>query len=75
MPIGVRNLSLRSFELQYLIGVALVSVSLMALEIGLTRIFSCMIWYHLSFLTISLTMLGFSLGGLVLLLFPSLKGS
>ena len=36
--------------MRYLIGVSLVSVSLMALEIGLTRVFSCMIWYHLSVL-------------------------
>jgi spermidine synthase len=58
--------------MRYRIGVAIVSISLIALEIGLTRIFSCMIWYHLSFLTISLTMLGFSFGGLLLVCFPSL---
>ena len=56
----------------YLLGVLFVSVSLIGLEIGITRIFSTMIWYHLSFMAISLAMLGFSLGGILLLLFPSL---
>lgn len=58
--------------MRYHVGVALVSLSLIALQVGLTRIFSSMIWYHLTFLTISIAMLGFSLGGLILLLFPSM---
>jgi spermidine synthase len=57
----------------YMLAVGMISFSLMALEICLTRVFSCMIWYHLSFFTISLAMLGFSLGGLILLFYPSLK--
>ncbi|MEW6441108.1 MAG: hypothetical protein AB1640_09270 [bacterium] len=56
----------------YLLGVLLTSLSLIALEIGITRIFSTMIWYHLSFLAISIAMLGFSLGGILLLFFPSI---
>jgi spermidine synthase len=57
----------------YMFAVGMISFSLMALEICLTRVFSCMVWYHLSFFTISLAMLGFSLGGLILLFYPSLK--
>lgn len=56
--------------MRYLLGVFLVSVSLIGMEIGITRIFSTMIWYHLSFMAISLAMLGFSLGGIFLLAFP-----
>jgi spermidine synthase len=56
----------------YLLGVFLTSLGLIALEIGITRVFSTMIWYHLSFLAISLAMLGFSLGGILLLVFPSI---
>ena len=56
----------------YLLGVFFTSLGLIALEIGVTRVFSTMIWYHLSFLAISLAMLGFSLGGVLVLLFPSL---
>lgn len=59
--------------MNYMLSMGMISCSLMALEICLTRIFSCMIWYHLSFFTISLAMLGFSLGGLILLFYPSLK--
>jgi len=59
-------------EVSYRIGVGIVSFSLVALQIGLTRIFSNMVWYHLTFLTISLAMLGFSLGGLILFFYPRL---
>lgn len=58
--------------MRYHVGVGLISLSLIALQVGLTRIFSSMIWYHLTFLTISAAMLGFSLGGLILLFFPSI---
>ncbi len=59
----------------YHLGVGLISLSLIALQIGLTRIFSSMVWYHLSFLTISVAMLGFSMGGLILLFFPSIAAT
>jgi spermidine synthase len=59
-------------EVSYRIGVGIVSFSLVALQVGLTRIFSNMVWYHLTFLTISLAMLGFSLGGLILFFYPRL---
>jgi spermidine synthase len=55
-----------------LLGIIFVSAGLIALEIGITRVFSTMIWYHLSFMAVSLALLGFSLGGILLLAFPSL---
>jgi spermidine synthase len=58
--------------MRFMLGVFFTSMSLIALEIGITRIFSTMVWYHLSFMAISLAMLGYSLGGIVLLLVPSL---
>lgn len=56
----------------HLLGVFFTCLGLIALEIGITRVFSTMIWYQLSFLAISLAMLGFSLGGILLLVFPSI---
>lgn len=44
-------------------GVALVSGSLVAAELLLTRLFSVQIWYHFAFLAISVALLGGALGG------------
>ena len=44
-------------------GVALISLSILMLEIGLTRIFSVMFKSHYAFLVISLAILGLGLGG------------
>lgn len=44
--------------------VGLVSASVLALELGLTRFFSVMFEYHYSFLLISIAVLGLGLGGL-----------
>ena len=48
----------------------LVSTAMLGIQIGWTRIFSFMIWYHFAFLVISTAMLGFTVGGLLLNLRP-----
>lgn len=47
-------------------GIFLVSATVLLLEISLTRIFSYTIWYHFTYVTISLAMLGFGASGAVL---------
>jgi len=56
-----------------LIVMALVSCSLVALEIAWTRVFSAEYFYTFAFLILSLAILGLGLGGLALRLFPSLN--
>ncbi len=50
-------------------GIFLISFSLLSLQVALTRVFSVLFWYHFSFLVISLALLGFTGGGLLLFLF------
>ena len=50
----------------------LVSSATLGIQIGWTRIFSFLIWYHFAFLVISTAMLGFTVGGLLLNLRPRL---
>jgi hypothetical protein len=50
----------------------LISAAMLGMQIGWTRIFSFMIWYHFAFLVISTALLGFTAGGLVLNLKPRL---
>src|SRR3989304_4345832 len=45
------------FPLRYL-GVGLISMSVLALEVIFTRIFSIMIWYHFAYLVIGVALLG-----------------
>jgi hypothetical protein len=45
------------------LGLFLVSLSGLLFEIGLTRIFSATIWYHFTFVAISVALLGWGLGG------------
>ncbi|MBN1233108.1 MAG: hypothetical protein JXA60_07140 [Candidatus Coatesbacteria bacterium] len=52
-----------------LINIFLVSLSLLGLQVALTRVFSVLFWYHFAFLVISLALLGFTGGGLILYLF------
>lgn len=47
------------------LGVALVSISILMLEIGLTRIFSVMFDFHYAFLVLSTAILGLGVGGMV----------
>lgn len=41
----------------------LISLGVLLLEISLTRLFSVILWYHYAFLSLSLTLLGMSIGG------------
>jgi hypothetical protein len=50
----------------------LLSIAMLGVQIGWTRIFSFMIWYHFAFLVISTAMLGFTVGGLIFNLRPQL---
>jgi len=45
------------------IGIFLVTLSGLMFEIGLTRIFSATIWYHFAFVSISVSLLVWGLGG------------
>jgi hypothetical protein len=45
--------------------VFLITLSGLVFEIGLTRIYSATIWYHFAFVAISMALLGWGLGGLV----------
>ncbi|RKY18973.1 MAG: hypothetical protein DRQ55_11920 [Planctomycetota bacterium] len=49
-----------------LAGVALVSAAVLLLQLVQTRIFSVMLWYHLTYLVVTFTMLGFAAGGTLL---------
>jgi hypothetical protein len=59
-------------ERRHLLGVFLTSLSALALEVVLTRIFSVTMWYHFAFLAISLALMGSALAGVVLYFLPSL---
>jgi predicted membrane-bound spermidine synthase len=48
------------------LGIFLVTLSGLMFEIGLTRIFSATIWYHFTFVAISVALLGWGLGGFAL---------
>ncbi len=49
------------------------SMSGLAFEVLLTRIFSISLWYHFAFMIISIAMLGLAAGGTLLSLFPRLR--
>src|ERR1700688_1003850 len=46
-------------------GVFLTTFSGLVFEIGLTRIYSATIWYHFAFVAVSIALLGWGLGGMV----------
>src|SRR5262245_52949386 len=50
---------------RHLIGVALISASLLMIELALTRIFSVVMYYHFAFLAISIALFGISASGVV----------
>jgi hypothetical protein len=54
------------------LGIAAAAGAVLALEIGLTRLFSYTIWYHFAYLTISVALLGYGAAGSALAAFPSL---
>jgi hypothetical protein len=51
-------------------GIFFTTLSLLMLEITLTRIFSVTMWYHFAFLAVSLAVFGMGTGGLAVHLFP-----
>ncbi|HTE04703.1 MAG TPA: hypothetical protein VK824_00800 [Planctomycetota bacterium] len=52
-------------------GVALVSAAVLLLQIVQTRLFSVMLWHHLTYLVVTFTLLGFAAGGAVLACRPA----
>jgi hypothetical protein len=63
----MRSARLTSFD----VGIFLLSFSVLLSELLLTRIFSVTMFYHLSFMVVSLAMLGFGASGLLVSLAPS----
>jgi hypothetical protein len=61
-----------TFGRRQFIGVFLVSLSTLALEVVLTRIFSVTMWYHFAFLAISLALMGSAIAGVMLYFFPAI---
>ncbi len=55
---------------RHFLGVALIGMSILVLEVVLTRIFSVTVWYYFGFFAVSLALLGLSASGIVVYLFP-----
>lgn len=53
------------------LGVALLSAAVLLLQLVQTRVFSMMLWYHLTYLVVTFTMLGFAAGGALLACRPA----
>src|SRR5262249_20270192 len=51
------------------VAVFLITLSGLIFEIGLTRIYSATIWYHYAFVAVSVALLGWGLGGVLLHVF------
>jgi SAM-dependent methyltransferase len=56
----------------FCLGVGLASAATIGLELTLTRIFSVTMYYHFAFMVISVAMLGLSVAGVSIYLFPKL---
>ncbi len=57
------------------LGVLLASLSVLAIQIAMNRIFSFTLWYHFAYISISLVLLGFGASGSLLAAFPALAGA
>src|SRR5438067_561687 len=57
-----------------LLGILLTSLSALALEIVLTRIFSVTMWYHFAFLAISMALMGSAVAAVAALVFAWSNG-
>src|SRR3954464_13474036 len=58
------NLSVQSSDRnRIMVAIALVSFASLLLELGLTRLFSVVLFYHFAFLAISVALLGLGAGG------------
>ncbi len=60
-------------EINQLVGIFLLSFSVLAFEITITRILSVILYYHLAFMVISLAMLGLGAGGIYVYFSSKLK--
>ena len=60
-------------ETYQLIGIFLLSFSVLAFETGITRILSVVLYYHLAFMVISFAMLGLGIGGVYVYFSNKLK--
>ena len=54
-------------------GLGLVSLSMLTLQVALTRVFSLLLWYHFAFLAVALALLGFTAGGVWVQRAPGLR--
>lgn len=55
-----------------LLSVAIISAATLAVQVLQTRLFSVMLWHHLTYMVVTVTLLGFGCGGGLLGLFPRL---
>jgi len=53
-----------------LAGVGVVSAATLAVQVLQTRLFSVMLWHHLTYMVVTVTLLGFAASGSLLALFP-----
>ncbi len=55
-----------------LLAVALISAATLAVQVLQTRLFSVMLWHHLTYMVVTVPLLGFGAGGGLLGMFPSI---
>jgi spermidine synthase len=70
-PSPVSSIPARIHERTLMLGIGLSSFSALLLELGLTRLFSVVLFYHFAFLAISIALLGLGAGGVCAYLFRS----
>ncbi len=54
------------------LGIFLVSMAVLALEVLQTRLFSLMLWHHVTYFVVTITLLGFAASGTAMAIFPVL---
>lgn len=54
------------------LGIALISAATLGVEVLQTRLFSVMLWHHLTYMVVTVTLLGFAAGGSLLAIAPRL---
>ncbi|MBK8978222.1 MAG: hypothetical protein IPM29_20145 [Planctomycetes bacterium] len=55
-----------------LLAVFLISAALLAVQVLQTRLFSVMLWHHLTYMVVTITLLGFGAGGALYAVFPAI---
>ena len=53
-------------------GIFLVSLAVLALEVLQTRLFSLMLWHHVTYFVVTITLLGFAASGTAMAIFPGI---